>query len=279
MRKSHIARIFNQVADRYDAVAVLQQEVGRRLLERLALIKLNPELILDVGSGTGSAISGLAARYPEANIIELDISIGMLTHVKSRGVDAGFICADVEALPLRSGVADLVIANFLFEWCSDLGMAIIECRRALKPGGLLIFTTLGPDTFQELRQSWASVDSKPHVHSFIDMHDMGDALMQAHFADPVMDLDYFTLTYPSVSQLFAEFKALGMRNLEPGRQQGFMGKQHFQRFVAAYETHRNAEGRLPLTYEVVYGLAWKPMSDRKDSSGEVRISIEKIRRS
>jgi malonyl-CoA O-methyltransferase len=149
----------------------------------------------------------------------------------------------------------------------------------LKPGGLLTFTTFGPDTLVELRRAWAAADGRTHVNRFIDMHDLGDALLRAGLAEPVMDVERYTLTYAGVRDLMRDLKAIGARNANAGRPRALTGKQALATMLAAYETLRR-DGRLPATFEVVYGQAWSPVASRRQPSegGEVVVPFSRIGR-
>ena len=274
-----VRRQFERAAATYDAAAVLHREVGRRMAERLGLIKLQPARILDAGCGTGEALAELTARYPEATIFGLDIAFGMVAAARRRAAalqepsgDARaewldprapspaaycFVCADAARLPLAAGSVELVWSNLALQWIDRPLAAFGEFLRALRVGGLLMFTTLGPDTLKELRAAFAGVDAATHVGRFVDMHDLGDALVEAGFADPVMDMETITLTYADAPSMMRELKALGAHNATVGRPRGLMGRGRWQRALAALERFRR-EGRLPATYEVVYGHAWKP---------------------
>ncbi|RFA31179.1 malonyl-[acyl-carrier protein] O-methyltransferase BioC [Alkalilimnicola ehrlichii] len=282
--KAKLRDAFDRAASRYDEVAVLQREVGERLLGRLDLVTLQPERILDVGAGTGYAARALQKRYRKAEVIPLDIAPSMLRQAKRRG---GFlrplrcVCGDAEALPLASNSVDLVFSNFTLQWCHDLDRVFAEFQRVLRPGGLVMFSTLGPDTLTELRQSWSAVDDAVHVNAFIDMHDVGDALVRAHLAEPVMDVEHFTLTYDKVRDLMGDLKTLGAHNVSAGRRRGLTGKGALEKVYRAYERFRDAEGRLPATYEVVYGHGWGPdtLPQRPDATGAVRVPVSSLRRS
>ncbi|MDD2722139.1 MAG: malonyl-ACP O-methyltransferase BioC [Gallionella sp.] len=264
--KRQVRRAFSRAAADYDATAVLQREVCTRMLERLEYIKLQPARILDAGSGTGWGGRQLAEKYPAAQLVSLDIAIGMLQNARSR---AGWwqklfgstrqmpLCADVEALPLASGSVEMIWSNLAVQWCNDLPATFVELNRVLKVDGLLMFSTFGPDTLRELRQAFAGVDGHNHLNRFADMHDMGDMLVAAGFAEPVMDMEYFTLTYEDVRGVLHDLKAIGANNATAGRAQGLMGKQAWARLLENYEKLRR-DGKLPATYEVVYGHAWKP---------------------
>ncbi|MBD3610029.1 MAG: malonyl-ACP O-methyltransferase BioC, partial [Gammaproteobacteria bacterium] len=262
--KRKVQASFDQSATRYDEVAYLQREVGNRLVERLEAIRFSPELILDIGAGTGDNSKALRAFYPKASVITTDISTAMLHQARNKGSRLDrwrgkqtFACADMEQLPFADGSIDMIFSNLSVQWSQDLQAMFAECRRVLRPGGMLMYTTLGPDTLKELRASWQQVDDAVHVNAFMDMHDIGDAMMRAQLSEPVMDMEYFTLTYHEASQLMRELKVLGAHNINAGRPKALMGKQRLHKMYAAYEAYRR-EGLLPATYEVVYGHAWAP---------------------
>ncbi len=256
--KASARRSFEQAAARYDEAAVLQREVGSRLLERLDLMRLQPQRILDLGSGTGYCIDGLFGRYRNADVVALDIAHPMLRHARRRGRwlrRPRCVCADAECLPFPDNSFDLVFSNLMLQWCVDLDGTFSELRRVIRPGGLLLFSSFGPDTLKELRASWREVDGYAHVNTFLDMHDVGDALVRTRFADPVMDVERLTVTYPDVWKLMRELKQIGAHNVTGGRPRGLTGKQRMQRLVEAYEKFRR-DGVLPASYEIVNGHAW-----------------------
>ena len=259
-------RSFDKAATTYDQAAVLQREVCVRALERLDLVKLDPAAIIDAGCGTGFASPALHKRYPRAKLVALDIAPAMLRKARSRisvwkkwiGSNRDvFVCGDNERLPLRSACVDMLWSNLAFQWVNDLPAVFAESQRVLRPGGLLMFTTFGPDTLKELRAACAA-DGKVHVNRFIDMHDIGDMMIGAGFADPVMDMEYVTLTYTDVRSVMRELKALGAHNVAVGRNRGLTGKQTLREIERRYESFREAE-RLPATFEIIYGHAWKPL--------------------
>jgi malonyl-CoA O-methyltransferase len=267
-------RSFEQAAESYDAAAVLQQEVAQRLLERLDLMKLEPARVLDLGCGTGHCIPALMSRYKRADIVALDIAHPMLEQARSRGRwlrRPRCVCADAECLPFEDGAFDLVFSNLMLQWCVDIDAAFAELQRVLRPGGLLLFTSFGPDTLKELRNSWAQVDGHTHVNAFLDMHDVGDALVKTRFADPVMDVERITLTYPDVWKLMRELKQVGAHNVTAGRPRGLTGKSHMQQLVNAYEGYRQANV-LPASYEIVNGHAWAT-----STSGEAIVPLESLK--
>jgi len=216
--KRRARRSFEDHAATYDAAAVLQNEVCRRMLERLDYIKVDPAVILDAGSGTGNAVGGLLARWPRARVIALDLALAMARRARARRpwwrglLDRGAprlaaVCGDIERLPLAAGCAGLVWSNLALQWVGDPRHAFAEMHRVLAPGGLALFSSFGPDTLKELRAAFQDVDPHPHVHRFIDMHDIGDTLVASGFADPVMDMEVVTLTYADAGSLMRDLKA------------------------------------------------------------------------
>jgi malonyl-CoA O-methyltransferase len=264
-----VRRHFARAAATYDAAAVLQREVGARMVERLDVVRLAPKVILDAGCGTGEALPELAAGYPEARRIALDIALPMLEAARLRagvrrsilarllapmrgppGGVPGFVCGDIAALPFAAAAFDLVWSNL--------------AHRVLEVGGLLTFTTFGPDTLKELRAAFAGVDQHPHVGRFADMHDIGDLLMEAGFADPVVQMELMTLTYATAPAMMRDLKAIGATNAAQGRARGLMGRRRWERAVGALGAMRSGtpDGRIPATFEVIYAHAWKAVPRR-----------------
>ena len=278
--KRLLRRSFERAAASYDAAAVLQHEVCKRMDERLMLIKHQPAAILDAGSGTGNALAGLGTRYPRARVIALDLALAMLHRARARRSwwkslfkpPAGAVCGDIEQLPLANGSVDMVWSNLALQWMNDPDQAFGEFHRVLAPGGLLMFSTFGPDTLKELRAAYAGVDMHTHVSRFIDLHDIGDMLVKRGFADPVMDMEPFTLTYSDVRALMHDLKAIGAHNVTHDRPPGLTGRDRLAAVTKAYEPLRR-DGKLPATFEVVYGHAWKPLP-RVTASGKRVIDIK-----
>jgi malonyl-CoA O-methyltransferase len=276
---SWVRRCFDRAAASYDTAAVLHAEVRGHLLERLDLTDLAPGVIVDAGAGTGHASRALARRYPKSRIVAVDSSLGMLRAASRRRfwrLPFARVCAAAEQLPLADGSVDLILSNLMLQWC-DPERVFGEFRRVLAPRGFLSFTSLGPDTLRELRAAWQQVDSHLHVHAFLDMHDLGDALVRAGFAAPVLDVERYTLTYTDVRRLAADLKAAGSRNALSGRFKALTGPRRFAALETAYEAYRH-EGRLPATYEVVYGQAWAPVAATRRHGTEESISLQEIER-
>jgi malonyl-CoA O-methyltransferase len=281
--KRMVRRAFERAAAGYDAAAVLQNEVCRRMLVRLEYIRLEPVTILDAGSGTGNAVAGLLARYPAARVVALDLALAMARRARARGPwwralfgrgggRLAAVCGDIEQLPLAPACTGMIWSNLALQWSNEPQRAFAEMHRVLAPGGLLLFSTFGPDTLKELRAAFLSVDRHTHVHRFIDMHDLGDALVASGFADPVMDMEIVTLTYADLRELMRDLKAIGAHNVTLGRPAALTGKSLLAKVARNYEAARR-EGRLPATFEVIYGHAWKPQP-RRGPTGRPVIEIK-----
>ncbi|HTE14562.1 MAG TPA: malonyl-ACP O-methyltransferase BioC [Burkholderiales bacterium] len=278
--KRSLRRSFERAAQSYDAAAVLQHEVCKRMDERLDLIKHLPATILDAGSGTGNALPALRERYPKARVTALDLAFTMLLKSRARTPwwkalltrPPNGVCGDIEQLPLAAASVDMVWSNLALQWVNDPDKAFAEFHRVLAPGGLLMFSTFGPDTLKELRAAYAGVDQHTHVSRFIDLHDIGDILVKRGFADPVMDMEPFTLTYSDVRALMHDLKAIGAHNVTQDRPPGLTGRARLAAVTQAYEPLRR-DGKLPATFEVVYGHAWKPLP-RVTAGGKRVIDIK-----
>jgi malonyl-CoA O-methyltransferase len=270
--KRRVRAAFERAAASYDRAAVLQRRVAHDMIERLDLVRLEPSRILDVGCGTGHALAALEGRFRRAGLVGLDIAPAMLRRAPRRGRwlrRRMLVAGDAEALPVAGASIDLLFSNLTLQWC-DGGRALAEFARVLRPGGLLMFSTVGPDTLAELRAAWAEADGSVHVHPFADMHDVGDAVLRSGFEAPVMDVARFTLAYPDVRALLADLRALGVRNADPRRRATLTGRERFRRFEHAYERRRDRDGRIPATYEIVFGHAWKP---EQAGAGSVRVAF------
>ena len=257
--KSAVRKSFNRSAARYDQSAVLQAEVLERLLERLDYIKLKPELIVDLGCGTGQAIKPLLKRYKKSSVLSLDMAERMLLEArkKYRWLDRKWLVnGDMEQLPLKDNCVDMIFSSLALQWSNDLAATFSEFKRVGRAGGLLMFTTFGVNTLKELRQSWLDIDNSPRVHRFADMHDIGDLLMAARLAEPVMDMENIVVEYRDFNDLLRDLKAIGATNAEQSRSRGLMTAGKLKALKQAYEKIALVDGRYQATYEVVYGHAW-----------------------
>ena len=261
--KARVRAAFARAADTYEEHAVLQREVQHRLLERLDWVKLQPRQVVDLGCGIGDALDQLARRYRQASLVGVDFAPEMVARARCRGRWLRrplAVCGDIECLPLPKRHFQLAVSSAALQWCESLDRAFAEVRRILAPGGLWMFTTFGPDTLRELRAAFAAVDggAGAHVNAFLDMHDIGDALLRAGFADPVMDQETLTLTYPDLTALIRDLRGVGVRNALAGRGRGLFGPRRLIAVAEAYAREFGVDGRLPATWEVVYGHAWVP---------------------
>lgn len=284
MDKKSIAKAFDSAANSYNQAAVIQNEIADRMLERLELFKLQPLRVLDLGCGTGAHTYRIAKYYKQAHVYAIDLSFEMLTQIRKKGLFSKGIprlCADMECLPVQDSSFDLIFANQVIHWSGEFQILFNELMRVLKPQGLLLFSSLGPDTMKELKAAWEPVESRPHILAFPDMHDIGDALQQAGFVQTVVDMEYITLTYDNISKLVEELRHQGVQNRHPERQRGLTTPKKWAQFVRNYQGFETTDGRLPVTYEVVYGQAWcphtKPRSSVNDNN-EVLIPISRIER-
>jgi len=278
-----VRRAFERAATSYDEAAFLAREIGSRMAERLDLLRAAPRMALDLGSGTGEGARMLRRRYPDCTVVELDAAYAMLAQsrraqpwwqrglARVRGADLPLVCADIARLPFPPRTFDMVWSNLALHW-RDPEPVLTEVYRVLRPGGVCMFSTLGPDTLKELRTAYAAADAYVHVNRFIDLHDIGDMLVRTRFADPVMDMECLRLTYADVRALLGELKATGAHNANVGRPPGLSGRRGYERMAAAYEMFR-VDGRLPATFEIVYGHAWRPEYDRRPTAGEAVVEF------
>lgn len=260
--KRALRRTFDRLAPAYLAAAQVQSEICQRMLARMELVRLTPVVILDAGAGPGIAARAMALRYPRALMIALDLSFGMLRQIprpgrlpswlggaKEPAVSA--VCADFEHLPLANASVDCVVSNLALAWSEDLARSLSEIHRVLKPGGLLMFSTLGPDTLLE----WGHKRTPAMTQRLVDMHDLGDLLSHLGYAGPVMDQEHLRLTYSHVSKLLADLKHWGGLSVAMYRPRGLGGR----RSLASISADK-------ATLEVVHGHAWKPQASASPRS-------------
>jgi len=279
---SRVKSAFNAAAEDYDAYSSLQQTVTERLIEAFETIKIEPEKILDLGTGTGRGSKLLKKQFKKAKVYQADLSLEMLKESRkqsSRFFSKNyFLCANASSVPLSDNSLDLVFSSLMLQWCNDLESVFAEVMRILKPGGLFIFTSFGPDTLSELRESWRKVDGDVHVNAFVDMHDIGDSLIRNGMDAPVLSVEHMIVSYDECKQLMKELKKIGAQNINSGRRKTLTGKQRLERAVKNYETYRR-DNKLPATYEVIYGHAWKPKvsNDRFNDPNIQTVSLESLK--
>ena len=275
----------------------LRREISARMQERLALVKIAPNQVLDAGCGEGADLPMLQKRYPEAQVVGLDGACGMLAVAaehqrgaqsavnrlfgsinKWLGASGGhgngpeLACADFAQLPLGPNLLDLVWSNLALHWHPQPDRVFAEWRRVLRVEGLLMFSCFGPDTLREVRSAFESIDLAPHTLPFVDMHDFGDMLVNAGFSTPVMDMETITVTYETPQRLLEDVRAWGGNPLET-RRRGLLSRAQHARLLAIFEAMRNHDGKIPLTFEVVYGHAFRPVP-KQTSSGESIIRFD-----
>lgn len=280
-----VRRSFSRAAATYDGADVLQTEVRERLLERLQWVQLAPRRILDLGTGTGKALGGLAARFPEAEVLGLDLTPAMLGVAARRPADTTgprprplLVCGDAGRLPFPDQSVDLVFSSLCIHWSPDLDRVLAEVRRVLRHPGLFTFTTPGPESYRELRAAWRTVDQAPHVMPFPEMRALGDGMVRAGLAEAVLDTDTLTLKYREFDQLIADLRATGTTNASGGRRPGLTGRQAWARLAAAYEQQRGTDGLLPATVEIVFGQAWSAGNPRprRSAGDEITVPLDRL---
>lgn len=278
---NEISKAFNKYATEYELAAKVQQEIGERLFERLQYLKIDPKRILDLGCGPGAFSRELARMFPKAQVFGLDFAKAMLAEAKKKQSWRrrwSLVAADMNSMPFASGMFDLVFANQVVHWGSPLAQVFRELNRVMNVNGCLMFTSLGPDTFKELKAAWSGANQFAHVNEFVDMHDIGDCLMAEHFLEPVMDMEMLSVHYETLPKLLRALKTQGVRNINPERNMGLTGKSSWKKFEQNYILMQTDMGKYPLTYEVLYGHAWKG-EQRKTSSGiETLIPVSQITR-
>ncbi|OWW21507.1 methyltransferase domain-containing protein [Noviherbaspirillum denitrificans] len=274
----------------------LRREIANRMHERLSLVKIEPQRVLDLGCGEGADFAPLRELYPEAHLLGVDASFPLLAggrrgqsaavssmtrllgkllpkKIGTRHEDAfSLLCSDFAQLPLKPASADLVWSNLALHWHPQPDLVFGEWRRVLRVDGLLMFSCFGPDTFREIRAAFAQVDALPHTLNFVDMHDLGDMLVNTGFSTPVMDMETITVTYESTDKLLADVQAWGGNPLLT-RRKGLLGRNAGARLHHALEGFRGTDGKIPLTFEVVYGHAFRP-APTKTAEGESIIRFD-----
>lgn len=289
-----VRRAFSRSATSYAEAAQLQHRVEARLLESLdylddpALGREAPQRVLDLGCGTGSAAMAMQERWPKARVLALDIALPMLQQVR-RGASrwprltAGWlsnpfvrtpqaVCGDARALPLADASVDVLFSNLCLQWVDDLDAVFAGFRRVLKPQGMLLVSSFGPDTLWELREAFAHADDRPHVSPFGNIAAFGDALVRAGFHQPVIDRELDTTHYPDLPALMRELRAIGATNALHSRRHTLTGRARFAAAAQAYDGMRDASGALPATWETISAMAWAPEAGTPIREGDVDVA-------
>ncbi len=280
-----VSRHFARAAGSFDDNAVVFQQISERLLGRLELLAITPDRILDLGSRTGYQLAALQRHYPKATVVGVDPaatadeqlvgpSFWRRWHL-SRHRNTIQVTADPHRLPFVDGQFDLVVSNLLLPWCRDPRQVFREVHRVLNQGGAFLMTSAGPDTLLEYRALWAKMDSHLHVFGLLDMHDVGDAMLAAGFAAPVLDRENMYVDYPSVAALQTELRRLGAANIALGRRSGLMSSTVCERLNMLAPA-----GRFKVTLELIQGHGWKgdlPAQGQHSDDGYT-IPLDSIRR-
>ena len=276
-----VRETFNRAAARYDRHAALEQEVGKRLLERCAHSRREPRYILDLGCGTGTASVALKKMFRRARVVGVDSAAGMLSRARRRASllrPVGVVCADLSALPFARDSADLLFSNLAIHWSPDAAALFSEFRRILQPDGMLLFSTLGPATLRELREASARLADGRHIPEFPDLMEVGDGLVAGGFGEPVMDMEIITVQYPSLEALMLELDSTGMSLLVPGWK--FLLERRDE-LESAFSPGPPG-GNCSVTYEIVYGTAYGPGEGqpvRTPDGDTATLSVEGLLRS
>ncbi len=271
--KQLISSCFSRMAPEYNESAFLQQEIGARLLDNLDLMAIDPKVVLDLGAGTGQASGELLQRYRKSQVIAADFSIEMLQQVpqprfRHKPVR---LCADAELLPLMDDCVDLVFSNLMLQWCDPLLSCLQEVKRTMKAGGLFLFSTFGPDTLVELRTAWQEANGEDYMHPFMDMHDIGDALISVGLTEPVIEMEKLNVNYSGVMKLMQDIQCIGASNTMQQHTQKPTEKQALDAMEKIYREKFASGDSLPATFEVIYGHAWL---DQRDRGGSIMPAIK-----
>jgi malonyl-CoA O-methyltransferase len=280
LEEKAVPDIFGQLAEHYDQYAVLQREIGLRLLERLDFRRYEPGVILDLGCATGIASRSLVGQFPEARVLALDCSPAMLARANPGG-EGGLsgLCADMHTLPLAPDSVDLVFSNLAISWGRDVQAIFTGLRRVMKPGAILVFTCFGPDTLFELKRACKKAGGHSTIPDFPDMHDVGDELVRAGFREPVMDVDRLTLEYPDLAALLIEMEATGITAIGG---ENWCETLDTSRAGQLSEIYARPQGndRFPAVFEIIYGTTFAPEEGQpvKTPEGDVAtFSVDSLR--
>ncbi|MDP6675012.1 MAG: methyltransferase domain-containing protein [Gammaproteobacteria bacterium] len=266
-----IRHAFTRAAAGFDAGDFLHREVRERLLDRLQAVTAEPARIIDLGAGTGAATPGLQSRFPAAHILSIDSSAAMLT--AGSAVQHG-LCADAAHLPLVDDCADMVVSNLMLHHCPDPVAVLTEARRVLSTQGFLVLTTFGRKSLLQLGRGWASADQFTHISPFFDLQELGNLLTATGFTEPVLDIQTLTVTYDTLEKIMVDLRSAGSTNATDGRNRGLTGRNTWSRFAAAYDQLRESDGKLPVTLEIIFTLAWA--GKYREDSNEIEIPVEAI---
>ncbi len=251
--KVKIRQSFAAASATYDGAAELQRTVGKALLASVFAETFTGR-VLDLGCGTGFVTAELLSVNSNQSMIAVDIAMGMLNATRSKLINhnnVSYVCADAEYLPIAASTMDAVVSNLALQWCRNLEAVFADLKRVIKPGGQLVFSTFGPQTLQELKTAWATVDDFSHVNEFYTVAELEVFLRQAGFRQLQIESRTYVSSYDSVLDLMHELKAIGAQNVIGERSKTITTKLQLQKMITAYETHR-VNSRIPATYECVF---------------------------
>ena len=274
LNKRDVRRQFDRAAASFDSADFVHRVTRDGLLERLRPLRVEARTVLDLGAATGNTTDSLRKRFSGARVVSLDLSRNMLREARGKRrwfSRTSFVQADAESLPLSDASFDVVFSNLLLPWLSDPATALTEVARVLRKDGVFVFATLGPDSLLQLSRAWSRVDAGPHVNRFLDMHDIGDALVGAGLADPVLDVDRLTVQYADATRLFRDLTRTGSRNALMQRRRGLLGRGRFEKLLA--ELHGGGDG-IAIELELVYGHCWG--TGPRNEPANYKISAEEI---
>ena len=276
-----ISNAFNRQAKQYEQSAIMQHEIGLRLFERLDYLKIEPQWILDLGCGPGYFSKRLKKKYPQATVVGFDLAFQMLKEAKAKQQFLNkwpLLNGDMSEMPFTAELFDLVFANQVIHWSPAWPTLMKELNRVMTVNGCLMFSTLGPDTFCEIKDAWSGIDEHAHANDYIDMHHIGDYLLGHDFLDPVVDMEYLTAHYESAQHLVTALKHQGVRNIHQERRRGLTGRHAWNAFLEKLSVLQTAQGKVPLTYEVYYGHAWKGEPRQKTKGTETLVPLSQLKR-
>ena len=255
--KKIIAQSFGLAANTYDSVAHFQRWVGNRLIDETP--DSSPEIVLDLGCGTGYSAKFLNNKFPGAQYIGMDLSEDMARFSKSHhSSECEWVTGDAESLPFKSNSIDLIFSSLAIQWCTNLPILMQEIERVLTPGGYFVFSTLLDGTLKELKWAWSKVDNKQHVNDFFLKKDYQQAVINSGLGIELLREETEVLKYQKLTELMRELKELGAHNLNPERSTVLMGKDKLKAVVSSYDTFRGVEdGYLPASYKILWGVLAK----------------------
>ncbi|PSW07233.1 malonyl-ACP O-methyltransferase BioC [Photobacterium lipolyticum] len=251
--KRAVAEAFGRAAKHYDNAAAFQREVGHRLLDRLSAGSHAGSKALDLGCGTGYFSQHLSQRGYQ--VCAADLSLQMLDQARLRcGDEVTYLEADAECLPVSDNQFDTAFSSLALQWCDDLSVPLKELKRVVKPGGLILFTTLVEGSLYELVQAWKQVDQYQHVNQFLSQNAIKLALAQAGCVIDTLEFTPIRVNYPAAVGLMKDLKGIGATHLQQGRKAGLAGRKTIKALESAYDEFRDEKGQLPATYQVCFGV-------------------------